>query len=111
MLGERLRVARARARKTMAQLGEEIGVTPQAVKKYEADECMPNSRAFIAICKSLDCSAEWLMDGEPLDFHSTDKAPQGRHAKYWIREAMDDLRENGEIIVIPAKSPATEAGE
>lgn len=97
MLGERLRVARARARKTLRQLASEIGVTPQAVKKYEDDVCMPNSKAFLAMCRSLDVSAEWLMDGTPLDFHSTDSAPQGRHAKYWVREAIAELREAGEI--------------
>ena len=97
MIGERIRVARARQRKTLRDVGREIGVTPQAVKKYEDDKSMPNSRAFVQLCRSLDVSAEWLMDAAPLDFHSTDTAPQGRHAKYWVREAIAELRELGEI--------------
>jgi transcriptional regulator with XRE-family HTH domain len=97
MIGERIRVARARARKTLKDVAAEIGVTPQAVKKYEDNDCMPNSRSFIALCRCLDVSSEWLMDTTPLDFHSTDTAPQGRHAKYWVREAIAELRELGEI--------------
>ena len=95
MFGERLRVARARSRKTMAGLGAECGVSPQAVNKYEDDICMPTSRALLAICKSLDVSPEWLMDPTPLDFHSTAHAPQGRHAKYWVREAISEMQEQG----------------
>lgn len=95
MLGERLRVARARARLTLRDVAKECGCTPQAVKKWEDDEAMPDSRKFLAICGLLDVSAEWLMDGAPLDFHSTDQAPQGRHAKYWVREAVAEMRELG----------------
>lgn len=95
MLGERLRVARARARFTMADLAIVCDCTPQAVMKWEADKAMPDSRKFLAICRALDVSAEWLMAGEPLDFHSTETAPQGRHAKYWVREAIGELREAG----------------
>jgi transcriptional regulator with XRE-family HTH domain len=92
MLGERLRVARARARKTLAELALDIGVSAQAVKKYEDDKCMPSSAVFVKICKTLDVSHEWLMAQDPLDFHSTETAPQGRHAKYWVREAITELR-------------------
>lgn len=98
MIGERIRVARARARMTLRQLGEQVGVSPQAVKKYEDDECMPNSRVFIALCSVLDISPEWLMAGEPLDFRSTEQAPQGRHAKYWVREAITELVAEGLLV-------------
>lgn len=91
MFGERLRVARARARKTLRDVAGEIGVTAQAVKKYEDNVCMPNSAAFVSLCQSLDVSPEWLMDSTPLDFRSTASAPQGRHAKYWVREAIAEL--------------------
>lgn len=97
MLGERLRVARARARLTLRGVAQECGCTAQAVKKWEDDDSMPDSAKFIALCRILDVSPEWLIDGSPLDFHSTSQAPQGRHAKYWVREAIVELRESGEI--------------
>ena len=97
MFGERLRVARARARLSMAALGRIAEVTPQAIKKYEDDECVPNSRSMLKICAALDVSVEWLMDQSPLDFRSTAEAPDGRHAKYWVREAIAELKECGEL--------------
>lgn len=95
MIGERLRVARARSRKTMRDIAIACDCTPQAVKKWEDDTAMPDSRKFIALIKLLDVSAEWMIDQTPLDFHSTETAPQGRHAKYWVREAVAELIEQG----------------
>lgn len=98
MLGERLRVARARAKLSMADVGRECECTAQAVKKWEHDEAMPDSRRFIKLCGLFDVSPEWLMDGSPLDFHSTNKAPQGRHAKYWVREALEEMINEGLVV-------------
>ena len=95
MFGERLRVAKARAKKTFAEIGAECGVTPQAVKKWENGRSMPSSAALVKLCEMLDCSLEWFMCPDPLDFRSTDSAPEGRHAKYWVREAIAELREAG----------------
>lgn len=100
MLGERLRVARARAGLTMAQVAKECGCTAQAVMKWEHDRAMPDSKKFLKLCGLLDVSAEWLMDAEPLDFHSTERAPQGRHAKYWAREAIAEMRELGLVVAV-----------
>ncbi len=99
MLGERLRVARARAKLSMAAVAKECECTAQAVFKWEADKAMPDSRRFLKLCGLLDVSAEWLMDGAPLDFHSTEKAPQGRHAKYWVREAIEEMAREGLVVV------------
>lgn len=103
MLGERLRVARARAKMSMADVGKECECTPQAVMKWESDKAMPDSRKFITLCRILDVSAEWLIDGTPLDFHSTETAPQGRHAKYWVQEAIAEMRELGLVVPIAQK--------
>jgi len=95
MIGSRLRVARANARMTLRDVARECGCTPQAVKKWEDDSAMPNSTKFIALCRALGVSSEWIIDQTPLDFQSTETAPQGRHAKYWVREAIAELREGG----------------
>lgn len=105
MIGERVRVARARARKTLREVGFECGVTAQAVKKYEDNIAMPGSKVFMSLCRSLDVSQEWLIDTTPLDFHSTKTAPQGRHAKYWVREAIAEIIGLG---VISAETDETE---
>ena len=96
MIGERLRAARGRARKTLREVADACECTPQAVGKWEDDTAMPTSGKLVALCRLLDVSMEWMMDG-PLDFHSTSEAPQGVHAKYWVREAIAELKEQGLI--------------
>ena len=96
MIGERVRAARGRARKTLRDVADACGVSPQAVKKWEDDTAMPTSGKLMAMCKLLDVSPEWIMAG-PLDFHSTPEAPQGVHAKYWVRSAIAELKEQGII--------------
>ena len=94
MIGERLRAARGRARRTLRDVAHVCECSPQAVEKWEDDTAMPNSRKLLAICRLLDISMEWILGG-PLDFHSTEAAPQGVHAKYWVREAVAELKEQG----------------
>lgn len=95
MIGERIRVARARARMTLRDVAANCGCSAQAVKKWEDNTSMPSSSKLLEMCRIFDCSIEWIMSTEPLDFHSTDRAPEGRHAKYWVREALAQLREEG----------------
>ena len=91
MIGERLIVARARARMTMRDVAQRCECTAQAVKKWEHDEAMPSPSKLIKLCEIYDVSMEWLFAPEPLDFHSTETAPQSRHAKYWLREALEQV--------------------
>lgn len=92
---ERIRVARARAKLTMRDVAEACECSPQAVFKWEADESMPDSKKLMVLVRILDVSLEWLMDPAPLDFRSTERAPEGRHAKYWVREAIATMVVDG----------------
>ena len=94
---ERLIVARIRAGYTMQSAAKLVGITPQAYMKYEHDKSMPNSSTLVAFCRAFDCSMEWLLHPTPLDFHSTELAPQGLHAKYWVRAAIAELKNQGLI--------------
>jgi transcriptional regulator with XRE-family HTH domain len=94
---ERLRALMGANRITLARLGAECGVTPQAVKKWCDGEAMPSAKALLAISRFAGCSIEWLMDPSPMDWHSAEHAPQGRHAKYWVREAIVELQQQGLI--------------
>ena len=87
---ERFKVARARAGLTLQEVARICDVTPQAVKKWEDGYCMPSSRRLMDLCVAFDCSLEWIMNPNRLDFHSTEEAPQGLHAKYWVGRAMDE---------------------
>ena len=92
---QRLRAIRGARSMTMADLAKACDCTPQAVMKWESGQNLPDSRRFVALCEALDCSHEWLFCPDPLDFESTATSPQGRHAKYWVREAIAELREQG----------------
>ncbi len=103
MIGERLRVARARSRSTLRNVAAATGVSPQMIKKYEENKAMPRSGVLLSMCEHLDVSMEWLLDATPLDFHSTETAPQGLHAKYWVRRALEEIlqeqKETGSCIM------------
>jgi transcriptional regulator with XRE-family HTH domain len=92
---ERLRAAMGARRVTMAALGAECGVTAQAVHKWTSGKAMPSSAQFMAICRMLGVSHEWLFAPDFMDWESAERAPQGRHAKYWVREAVAELKEQG----------------
>lgn len=88
---ERFAAARGRKGLTLRDVAQACNVTPQAVKKWEDGVCHPSSGALVSFAALADCSVEWLMHYAPLDFHSTQEAPQGRHAKYWVRAALAEL--------------------
>jgi len=92
---ERLRAVMGARRLTLRSIADACGVTPQAVHKWRNGSAMPSSRQFIKICEICDCSHEWLFASSHMDWESSDEAPQGRHAKYWVREAIAEMREQG----------------
>lgn len=94
---ERLRAVMGARRLTLRDMAKECDVSPQAVKKWRDGVAMPSSHHFICICRICGCSHEWLFAPNPMDWESSDTAPQGRHAKYWVREAIEELREIGII--------------
>ena len=102
---ERLLVARVRAGHTMRSAADLVGITVQAYHKYEHDKSMPTSASLLKFCEAFGCSMEWLLYPAPLDFLSTDTAPEGRHAKYWVRAALNEIAMEKCIQPTPQKEP------
>lgn len=92
---ERLRAIMGAKRVSRKALGNVCGKTPQAVQRWCDGSAMPSSGDFIKICNFLGCSHEWLFSQYHIDWESAELAPQGRHAKYWVREAIAELRMEG----------------
>lgn len=92
---ERLRAIMGAKRLTLRTIANACNVTPQAVHKWTDGRAMPSSGNLLAICKLGGCSIEWLLFPHHLDWESAETAPQGRHAKYWVREAIAELKEEG----------------
>lgn len=66
--GRRLRVARAAAGLSCAELGQRVGVSAQSINKMEMDKMMPRSSVFVAICEQCRVSMDWMMDAREFDF-------------------------------------------
>ncbi len=61
LLGERIKSARLRANLSLRALAERVGVSAQAISKYERNLDIPSSSVLIRLSKELDVSLEFLL--------------------------------------------------
>jgi len=59
-MGERLKVARKAAQLSLRALAEEVGVSAQAISKYERDLMMPNSEMLLRFAQALGVKVEFF---------------------------------------------------
>ena len=60
--GEKLKNARKSAKLTQEQVAERLGVSRQAITKWEADKGLPDIENIKLISKALDVSIDYLLD-------------------------------------------------
>lgn len=60
-LGERISQARKRAGLSQEQLGEQLGVSRQAVSKWESGQTNPDVSYVARMCRVLEVSSDWLL--------------------------------------------------
>ena len=60
--GEKLKNARKSAKLTQEQLAERLGVSRQAITKWESDKGLPDIENIKLISKALDVSIDYLLD-------------------------------------------------
>ncbi len=60
-LGERLKSSRQRAGLSLRALAEQVGVSAQAISKYERNEDMPGSAVLLRLSEALGVSIEYLL--------------------------------------------------
>lgn len=63
-LGGRIAQARKQAGLSQEQLGEKLGVSRQAVSKWESDQTNPDVAYVAQMCRLLEVPAGWLLLGE-----------------------------------------------
>lgn len=63
-LYERIALARKQAGLSQEQLGEQLGVSRQAVSKWESGQSNPDIQYIAAMCRLLGVSSDWLLLGE-----------------------------------------------
>ncbi len=65
-LSEKISEGRRAAGLTQEKLGALLGVSPQAVSKWENAECLPDLTLIPALCEALNTSADELLEVAPL---------------------------------------------
>lgn len=74
---QRLAAVRRAAGLTQEQLGELVGVTRQAVSKWESGQAVPDAMIIAAICRALHVSADYiLLDREPEEDEAAETPSQ-----------------------------------
>ena len=66
-LNERIASVRKAAGLTQEQLGELVGVSRQAVSKWESGQAVPDALTITALCQKLHVSADYLLLGVDPD--------------------------------------------
>ena len=80
---ERVAAARKAAGLTQEALGEKLGVSRQAVSKWESGQAVPDLDTVAKLCLALGFSADYLLFGRedapaPAESSSPASAPPGR---------------------------------
>ena len=79
-LNQRIIQARKQADLTQEQLGEKLGVSRQAVSKWEAGQANPDITYIVEMCRLFGVSSDWLLMGtEPgtASASTTESEPSG----------------------------------
>ena len=74
-LNERIAAVRKAAGLTQEQLGELLGVSRQAVSKWESRQAVPDALTITALCRKLHVSADYLLLGTDSDAAADASAP------------------------------------
>ena len=87
-LAEKILQCRKKAGLSQEALAERIGVSRQAVSKWETGEAMPELSTVVALANEFGVTTDWLLsDEEEIPAAETPKptpSRPGRGAKYWV---------------------------
>lgn len=61
LFGDKLRVARALRDLSLRDVSEVVGVSYNAVSKYETGKMVPSSSVLVAMAKLYDVNIDWLV--------------------------------------------------
>ncbi|MCP9270431.1 helix-turn-helix domain-containing protein [Xenorhabdus sp. XENO-1] len=81
-MGQRIRRRRRELKKTMVDIAEEVGVSAAAVSLWERDETYISGQRINQLCKALDCSSIWLLEGSEHLTASIKKEVENKYTKH-----------------------------
>ena len=74
-LNERITVVRKAMGLTQEQLGELVGVSRQAVSKWESGQTVPDAITVAKLCRALNVSADYIILGKQPEGGALGSAP------------------------------------
>ena len=77
-LGEKLQMLRRERKYTQEQLAELLGVTRQAVGKWETDSAFPETEKLVRLAKLYGCSLDYLLLDTPRETEKPEPQPVQR---------------------------------
>ena len=84
-LNERIAQMRKQTGLTQEQFGEQLGVSRQAVSKWESGQANPDVGYVTEMCRKFGVSADWLLLGrEPGETAQTPSAPPVKEERYCL---------------------------
>ncbi len=85
MLGETIQALRRQKNLTQEQLAEQVGVSRQAVSKWELNNALPDTDKLVPLARALGVSAEELLGnaGRLEDDRTVPQEPSARRSVRW----------------------------
>lgn len=87
-MSEKIQYSRRRAGLSQEQLADRLGVSRQAVSKWETGEAMPDATKLAPLAKALGVSVDWLLSEDDEQFSPpredwSDRLP--RQLRYFVK--------------------------
>lgn len=109
MIGQRLHRARKAAGFSLRDLGEKIGLTHAAIKKYEDGLCTPSSSTLLKLARTLNVRTEYFFRPETLTLDGIEYRKRSTLPKKTLdviqHEVIDQIERRVELESLFPKPP------
>ena len=92
MIGENIKLLRTNNKLTQKQLGEKLGVTQQAIGKWESNKSEPDNAMILSMAELFNVSTDFILYGANKQQHSTTE-PKLRLLARHLDELPEEQRE------------------
>ncbi len=99
IFSERLAAARKMKRMSMDALADAVGVSKNAISKYEKGSMLPNSSVLINLCEALGMSVDYFFRGKMVDLGHIEFRKRARLGKMAIKSIHEHIKEFAERYI------------